>query len=194
MKMKIMKNPHATTLVLAIAFVAAVVLIVAGLDLFASWLQNKSDNAYTQSSYSFIVDAKAMHEELEGSSVISDFEILFETIAQESPPGSADTELVIIRQQLLAQGYKESYYWLMPSTVDLIEVRSSLILEGRLFHSCYAKLRAAWIAKNRSGDESACIENLEEAREYFQEAISLRAKNKTDLDVLLTNTKQSLEQ
>ena len=54
MKMKMMKNLHATTLVLAIAFVAAVVLIVASLDLLASWLQNKPNNAYTQSSYSFI--------------------------------------------------------------------------------------------------------------------------------------------
>jgi hypothetical protein len=52
----------------------------------------------------------------------------------------------------------------------------------------------AWLAKNRSGDEPAFIANLEEAKELFKEAISLRAKNKVDLDILLANAKQDLEQ
>jgi len=50
------------------------------------------------------------------------------------------------------------------------------------------------LKKNRSGDEFAYAENLEKARELFEEAISLRAKNKVDLDILLANAKQYLEQ
>ena len=105
--MKMMKKQHATTLVLAIGLVTIVVIIVAGLDLFASWLHNEPEDAYAQSVYDFAVDAKALHEELEGNSIINDFEALFEAISRESPSGSADTELAIIHQQLSAKGYKE---------------------------------------------------------------------------------------
>jgi len=192
--MKMMKKQHVTTLVLAIGLMASIVVIVAGLDLFASWLHNESEDAYAQSVYDFAVDAKAMHEELEGSSLINDFEALFEAVSRESPPGSTDTELAIIHQQLSAQGYKEGYDWLSPPTVESREVQASLILEGKLFQDCYIRLWVAWLKKNRSGDEFAYAENLEKARELFEEAISLRAKNKVDLDILLVTAKQYLEQ
>jgi hypothetical protein len=192
--MKIMKNPYTTSILLPIAFIAAVAIIVTGLDIFASWLHNKPDDARAQSVYNYTVDAIAMHGELEGSSLIYDFKTLCDTISRESPPGSADTELAIIHQQLTAQGYKEGYNWLWPPAVELFEVQASLVLEGRLFQSCYMKLKEAWLAKNESGDEPAFIANLEEAKELFEEAISLRAKNKADLDILHANAKQLLEQ
>lgn len=77
---------------------------------------------------------------------------------------------------LSARVYGDQFGWLYPVT-DALDILSSLKREGGLLTSCYSKLNLAWSEK-KSGHNSSYVEYCEEARQLYEQAMSLRAENR----------------
>ena len=183
-----MKQHLLGTLKVTIGLVLIVVLITGGIELFSS-----TQNRGAEQLHDFVAVANMFHGKIEGSALLEDFDTLLQLILDETPEDTTEINTLIINRSLSARGYTEQFNWLYPPTTEALEILGSLIREGRLIQSCYAKLYLAWSAK-QSGDELSCVQYCEEARELFEKAISLRAQNKIDMDNLKLQAEHDLAQ
>ena len=157
-----------------IALVLIVVVATAALQLYSS--TKGGDN---EEVYNLIKDAEMLHRRIEGSSLLEGFDELLATVTNEVPDDSSEVEVAILNMVLSAKGYTEGFVWLPPTT-DTLDLLASLRREGQLLQSSYSKLGRAWSAKE-SGDESNQAQYCEEAKQFFEQAMSLRDQNTTYL-------------
>ena len=128
----------------------------------------------------FVLDAQKFHRKIEGGALLDGFALLLEAVATTVPDGSPELRARITNGSLAARGYTEQFDWLTPPT-EALDLMNSLRREGQLLQRTYSRLGLAWSARE-SGDESACEQYREEARDLFEQALSLRALNTTLLD------------
>lgn len=174
-----MKQHLIEALKATIAIVLIIAVITGIIQLYSIF---KDSN--TEELYGFTRDAKLFHDKIEGSALLDDFDGLLQRVIDETPEDSPETEALIMNRILSARGYSEQFGWLYPPE-DARDIFSSLKREGELLKSCYSKLYQAWLEK-KSGNDTAFIENYEEAGRLFESAMPLRNENRTNLNNLLS--------
>ncbi|MCJ7606025.1 MAG: hypothetical protein MUO19_08355 [Dehalococcoidales bacterium] len=170
-------------LIVTLKTTLVLVLITAGIT-GALQLYSFFKNNNTQELYDFTRDAELFHAKIEGSALLNDFDDLRQRVLDEAPEDSPEIKTLIMNGILSARGYGDQFGWLYPVT-DALDILSSLKKESGLLTSCYTKLYLAWSEKE-SGHNSSYIEYCEEARQLFEQAMSLRAENGAYLDNLLS--------
>ena len=167
-----------STTVVAVVIITIFVAITGVLQLVSPHLHDRPEELYN-----FTTAAKRFHDEIEGTGLLEDITSLTEIITQESPENSSEIATSIRQGMLSAKGYSEQFNWLYPTT-DSLDLFESLIREGRLIGHCYSRLYSAW-SERQAGDESRCAQYLEEAKALYDEVVSLRDRNRSNLDNLL---------
>jgi hypothetical protein len=167
-----------STVIIAVIIIAIFAAIAGIAQLVSSHLNNSPEDIY-----SFVYAAGKFHEKIEGTGLVENIPTLTESVAQGPTDGSPEVSSSIQQGILSAKGYKDQYNWLIP-TSQTLELYSSLVKEGSLLQRCYSRLNLAWSEK-LAGNESQCSQYLEEATEFYDELVPLRAQNKLTIDELL---------
>lgn len=157
------------------AVLALIVVVVTGVIQLATSTRDEGPEALR----TLINDATMFHQKIEGSTLLEGFDNLLRQILSEDPEVSPGVRVVITDGTLKARGYAEQFDWLRPTT-DTLELLNSLRKEGQLLQSCYSALHRAWSQKE-SGLQSDCVRYCEEAKDFFDQVLSLRAQNRTTL-------------
>jgi hypothetical protein len=144
----------------------------------------------TTQTYTFVTSAQTFHNNLDERDFQDDFQFLSQVITETSPESSSDIDLMIMDALLSYGSYGDQFSWLYP-TMDSLDLFESLLREGNLISSCFSRLSRAWLSK-KFGDELAFQEHLDVGRDYYNQAIELRAQNKQQINDLLTKLEKDL--
>ena len=164
------------------ATIAIVIIIAVIIGIIQLYSILKDDD--TQELYALVRDAESFHSEIEGSALLDDFNTLLERVISETPEDSPEIETLTMNRILSARGYSGQFGYLYPVTGS-VDILSSLKREAALLSSSYSKLYRAWLEK-KSGNNAAYIEYYREAEQLFEQAMSLRDENSTNLNNLLS--------
>ncbi|MBN1369740.1 MAG: hypothetical protein JW954_05845 [Dehalococcoidaceae bacterium] len=177
--MKIDKNItdtlRATVIVLALA-----ILAVAGIQAYISVTTNE-----TEQIHHFLSMASSLHDDIDGNLVFQDITGLIDTISAGQIENAREMELAISHGAYLTKAYKERFYNLVSVTDNTLALKNSLIREGGFLLSCYHYLRLA--LESRTSEDSANFSaNIEQTRQYLDDAMALRSQNRTELERWIT--------
>ena len=167
-----------------IIIVLVIVVIVGSIQLYN---MARKDTAQT---YTFVTSAQTFHGNLDERNFQDDFQYLSQIITESSPESSSDIDLMITDVLLSYGSYGDQFSWLYP-TMDSLDLFESLIREGNLISSCFSRLSRAWSSK-KFGDELAFQKHLDTGRDYYNQAIELRAQNKQKINDLLAKSEKDL--
>jgi hypothetical protein len=167
-----------------VIIVLVIVVIVGSIQLY-----NMTRKDTTQ-TYTFVTSAQTFHNNLDERDFQDDFQFLSQVITETSPESSSDIDLMIMDALLSYGSYGDQFSWLYP-TMDSLDLFESLLREGNLISSCFSRLSRAWLSK-KFGDELAFQEHLDVGRDYYNQAIELRAQNKQQINDLLTKLEKDL--
>ena len=166
--------------------VAAIVIVVGGLELVSSRLHDNPE-----ATLAFATSAKALHDKLKPE-VLDDMTVLADRIAEGASANASEVQTGIVRGSLAAGTYRETFSYIQP-TSDTLDLYSSIQREASYIATCYARLNAAWSAFE-DGNQALADSTLAEARTTAEKAVSLRQQNSAALDELIAKTQARLQQ
>jgi len=166
---------RATVVVLALA-----VLAVAGIQAYISLTTNE-----TEQIHRFLSMASNLHDDIDANLVEQDVLGLINTVSAEQIENAREIELAISHGAYLTKAYKERFYNLVSVTDNTLALKNSLIREGGFLLSCYHYLRLA-LESRTSEDNAAFSVNIEQTRQYLDDAMVLRSQNGVELERWIT--------
>jgi len=163
------------TIKASVVIVTVIILIVSGIEIYNAVTYNEAEE-----SYGFLKLAQTLHNDLDDNEVRDNFHNLFTNISYNQIRNPKEIDSSLNTGLRLMRDYKERYYSLYSPTEEMRAIKESLVDEGSLFLSSYSYLRKSWESKNNN-DYDAYLLNIEQAVQYFNDAMDLRVQNGEEL-------------
>jgi len=161
----------------SVIIAAVIVLVVTGIIIY-----DALTNPEIEKISRFIAFALILHDDLDENKVRDDILNHIDNISGDQIENPQEIDSALVRESSLIRSYyKERFYLLISPTDEMRALKESMIEEGSLFLVSYSYLREALESKS-NGDNNACLLNLEKAKQYLNDAISLRTQNDMELN------------